>query len=256
MEGGVVNTSEEMGGELTVVSSGNKTTYSGQLLAASESPSGDLFAISMLTSESSTLEIRKDAGRPWRLISEPPGQMTSLRFISDLKLLGVVSRQEGSWELFEFELETANRLNARRLYNLGSIADGASPPFIVATTTDEAIIVRMGENHPLLERLLIATGRCLESTVLPFWPDAVRSGPNAHLLLVDKSGCIALAKDTRVVTLFEKFDFVDGLFDDNGALWLASSNQGLRIDLQTGASEDLAWNRAIIGLTQTRASFG
>ena len=58
-----------------------------------------------------------------------------------------------------------------------------------------------------------------------------------------------MTKEGRgVITLFEKYELVDALFDTNGQLWLTTSNQGLRIDLESLKVEDLYWNRAILGL--------
>ena len=76
----------------------------------------------------------------------------------------------------------------------------------------------------------------------------IRVSPDGHVLICRKNGPIALAKDGRTVTLFEHYELVDAIFDRENQLWLASTNKGLRINLETGNSEELYWNRAVIGL--------
>ena len=249
IENGLLDAPNEYGGEVATLDGRCRVSYQGSIRSAALSSGQSAIALSVERQGAWTLEVSAGTGRPWQLVCESPGRVDSLTFLNERILLATLVRQDGTWELFSFELESANRLNGRRVCGLGGMPDGAPfHPIVSRVSAEQVVVTRLGAHGPVLEYVEISTGLPRVSIPLPFWPDLVRVSTAGHVLAARKGRQVGLAKDGRFVTLFEQYDLVDGIFDLTGALWLASSNSGLKINLETGSSEELYWTRAIIGL--------
>ena len=234
--------------QLKAMKGGHSVTFQGELVAAASSLKSECIAFSRNESRRHILEVSHATKRPWQFITEWPCQIDGICFVSESEFVAVLVRQDGQWELFHFQMQPNSQLSARRLCNLAGKPEGTTCPLLGFLSDDEIVVVRQGPQSPVLDKVQISTGASLGLTALSKWPSFLRVSPNGHVLLGSGGGAISLWKDGRMITLFDRFDFVDAVFSDANELCLASSNKGIHIDLSSGESTETIWDRAIIGL--------
>ncbi|MGB0648123.1 MAG: hypothetical protein ACPGQS_13150 [Bradymonadia bacterium] len=244
----IIITPTTSGSRIQAIDGSLTASAPGRVIDAALSPQRQHLAIIFQHGHECILEVHSDAGRPWRLRSDSPLGLCAIAFFDETRLAGLNCRQEGHLELIELSLESGHTIRTRRICTTSTQSDDSTPLQLTILDRERIITSGWSGESYWLDTIEMATGTKIRTTPIPYLPTFLRAGPNGHFLIGCLGGPVGLVKDDTHVELFKEYSLLDALFGEDGFLYLTSRTHGLKIDLQSGASHERAWERPVIGL--------